>query len=667
MGVSPNAGKPFHAGEQTISRRELEVVSRRFWTRAEMRGEVGGSMRTDLLKRYPVVVATLAALLGTLLMLAAGMGEPARWIASIFALLVATQLGWGMVKDILKGHWGIDILAFTAILATVFVGEWIAALIICLMVSGGEALEDYAQQRATRSLSELMNRVPTRAQIIDASGSIREVELAEVVEGDTVMVKPAEILPVDGVLLDAEAEFDESSLTGESLPVHKLTGEALMSGAVNGNTAIRMRATASAENSQYARIVELVKEASESRAPVVRLADRYAVPFTLLAYLIAGCAWWFSGDPVRFAEVLVVATPCPLLIAAPVAFMGGMSRAAKSGVIVKDGGTLERLAAVKSAAFDKTGTLTRGTPILRAIHVEIGFAKDELLALAAAAEQYSTHVLAASIVAQARARGLHIAAVSEASEAAANGVSALVEGRRVLVGKPAWVDSKVQGLVRHVPEPGESCVYVGIDGVFAGVMVLADELRPDALATLEQLRVLGVQEMVMLTGDQQATADHIAKELGLDIVHAECLPADKVTKVGELKHRPVLMVGDGINDAPVLAAAEVGIAMGARGSTAASQSADVVIMTEHISQVANAVRIGRDTVRIALQSIWLGIIFSLVLMLIAATGALPAVFGALSQEVVDLVAILSALRALKGSGPLALVQKNAVSEPAAVS
>lgn len=633
----------------------------------EFVGEVENSMRIDLLKRYPVVVATLVVLLGTLLMIPAGLGEIAQWVASIFALLVAAQLGWGMVKDILKGHWGIDILAFTAILATVFVGEWIAALIICLMVSGGEALEDYAQQRATRSLSELMNRVPTRAQIIDTHGNIREVELAEVLEGDTVMVKPAEILPVDGVLLDAEAEFDESSLTGESLPVHKLTGETLMSGAVNGNTAIRMRATASAANSQYARIVELVKEASESRAPVVRLADRYAVPFTLVAYLIAGIAWWVSGDPVRFAEVLVVATPCPLLIAAPVAFMGGMSRAAKSGVIVKDGGTLERLAAVKSAAFDKTGTLTQGTPVLRSIQVENGFAKDELLALAAAAEQYSTHVLAASIVAQARARGLHIAAVSEASEAAANGVSAIVDGKRVLVGKPAWVDMQVKGLTRHNPGPGESSVYVGIDGVFAGVIVLADEVRPDALATLEQLRVLGVQEMVMLTGDQQATADHIAKELGLDTVHAECLPEDKVVRIGELKHRPVLMVGDGINDAPVLAAAEVGIAMGARGSTAASQSADVVIMTEHISQVANAVHIGRETLRIALQSIWLGIIFSLVLMLIAATGALPAIFGALSQEVVDLVAILSALRALKGSGPLRLAQKNLVSEPAKVS
>lgn len=600
------------------------------------------------MKRYPVVVATLVALAGTLLLLPFGMGEAARWIASIFALGVALQLGWSMVKDIARGHWGIDILAFTAILATVFVGEWVAALIICLMVSGGEALEDYAQVRATQSLSELMDRVPTRTRLMDTAGNLTEVKVETVIPGDVLLVRPGEVLPVDGVLLDGEADFDESSLTGESMPVHKLAGEQLLSGSVNGTRAISMRAAASAADSQYSRIVELVQEASKSRAPMVRLADRYAIPFTLLAYAIAGAAWWASGDPVRFAEVLVVATPCPLLIAAPVAFMGGMSRAAKGGVIVKDGGTLERLATVQSVAFDKTGTLTRGAPELRGIRPAPGFGDDELLGLVAAAEQYSSHVLAASIVAAARKRALPIAEVQDASEEATHGVSALVGGRRVLVGKPAWVASLATGVVRRELGPGESSVYVAVDGVFAGVLLLADELREDAGATLEQLRALGVKEMLMLTGDQQATADHIAAEIGLDTVHAECLPEDKVVHMRKLEHRPVMMVGDGVNDAPVLAAADVGVAMGARGSTAASQSADVVIMTERISQVAHAVRIGKDTLRIAVQSIWLGIVFSVVLMLVAATGVLPAVAGALSQEVVDLVAILSALRALKG-------------------
>ncbi|EMQ99496.1 heavy metal translocating P-type ATPase [Paeniglutamicibacter gangotriensis] len=611
------------------------------------------------MKRYPLVVATLVVLSGTLLLLPFGMGEAARWIAGIFALGVALQLGWGMVKDIARGHWGIDILAFTAILATVFVGEWVAALIICLMVSGGEALEDYAQVRATQSLSELMDRVPTRTRLMDAAGNLTEVLVEAVTAGDVLLVRPGEVLPVDGVLLEGEADFDESSLTGESMPVHKLAGEQLLSGSVNGTRAISMRAAASAADSQYSRIVELVQEASSSRAPMVRLADRYAVPFTLLAYVIAGAAWWVSGDPVRFAEVLVVATPCPLLIAAPVAFMGGMSRAAKGGIIVKDGGTLEKLAAVQSVAFDKTGTLTRGTPELRGVKPVEGFGADELLGLVAAAEQYSSHVLAASIVAAAGKRALPIAEVQDASEEATHGVSALVGGRRVLVGKPAWVASLAAGVVRRELGPGESSVYVAVDGVFAGVLLLADELREDAGATLERLRALGVKEMLMLTGDQQATADHIAAEIGLDTVYAECLPEDKVVHVRKLEHRPVMMVGDGVNDAPVLAAADVGVAMGARGSTAASQSADVVIMTENISQVAHAVRIGKDTLRIAVQSIWLGIVFSVVLMLVAATGVLPAVAGALSQEVVDLVAILSALRALKGGRKKAPVSRPA--------
>lgn len=602
-----------------------------------------------LLKRYPVVAATLAVLVATLIMVAAGAAGPATWVASVFALAVALQVGWGMAKNIMRGHWGIDVLAFTAILATVAVGEYIAALIICLMLTGGEALEDYAQARATRSLSALLERVPVQAHRLGADGTIVDVPVDELDVGETVMVRPGEILPVDGVLLSDAASFDESSLTGESLPAHKLAGDTVLSGTVNGTRAIHVRASATAANSQYSRIVELVREAAASRAPVVRLADRYAVPFTLLAYAVAGLAWWLSGDPVRFAEVLVVATPCPLLIAAPVAFMGGMSRAARSGVIVKDGGTLERLAAVRSVAFDKTGTLTAGIPKLRGIHPVPGIGEDELLALVAAAEQYSSHVLAASIVAEATQRSLEITPASEAGEVATRGVSARVGQRLVLVGKPAWIRTQVRDVVAYELAPGESSVYVGIDGSFAGVLVLADALRHDAGITLRQFRSMGVHELVMLTGDQQATADHIAAELGLDEVRAECTPEDKVDYVRSVATRPVMMVGDGVNDAPVLAVADVGIAMGARGSTAASQSADVVIMTENISQAAHAMHIGKDTVRIALQSIWLGIALSVVLMLVAATGVLPAVFGALTQEVVDLVAILNALRALKGT------------------
>ncbi|GAA1499094.1 heavy metal translocating P-type ATPase [Paeniglutamicibacter kerguelensis] len=602
-----------------------------------------------LIKRYPVVVVTLIVLLATLGMLGTGWGQLAQLVASAFALGLAVHLGWGMAKDIARGHWGIDVLAFTAILATVVVGEYLAALIICLMLSGGEALEDYAQMRATKSLSSLLERVPVWAHRVEADGTIHDVRVAELMVADAVLVRPGEILPVDGVLLDPEGSFDESSLTGESMPVYKIAGESLLSGAVNGARAITLRASATAADSQYSRIVELVTEAAASRAPVVRLADRYAVPFTMLAYVIAGAAWWASGDPVRFAEVLVVATPCPLLIAAPVAFMGGMSRAARTGVIVKDGGTLERLAAVKSVAFDKTGTLTQGIPQLRSIHPVEGMGEEELLSLVAAAEQYSSHVLAASIVAAASDRSLAISAVRDASEVATHGVSALVGKRRVLVGKPAWIKSHVPDVRHYELASGESSVYVAVDGHFAGVLVLADALRPDAAETLWQLRSMGIQDLLMLTGDQQATADHIAGELGLTRVRAECMPEDKVNFVRGLTRRPVMMVGDGVNDAPVLAASEVGVAMGARGSTAASQSADVVIMTERISQAAQAVRIGKDTVHIAVQSIWLGIVLSVLLMLVAATGVLPAILGALSQEIVDLLTIFNALRALKGT------------------
>ncbi|GAA1496097.1 heavy metal translocating P-type ATPase [Paeniglutamicibacter kerguelensis] len=603
----------------------------------------------SLIKRYPVVAATLLVLLGTMIVLGMGLGLPARGIASAYALGIAVKLGWNMVTDITRGHWGIDVLAFSAILATVLVGEYIAALIICLMVSGGAALEDYAQVRATKSLSSLLERVPVWAHRVDETGTLHDVQVAELAVGDTVMVRPGEILPVDGVLLDAEGSFDESSLTGESMPVNKVVGQTLLSGAVNGARAINLRASATAANSQYSRIVELVRDAAASRAPVVRLADRYAIPFTALSYAIAGCAWWASGDPVRFAEVLVVATPCPLLIAAPVAFLAGMSRGARTGLIVKDGGTLERLASVQSVAFDKTGTLTQGVPRLRSIQPVEGFEEDRLLSLVAAAEQYSSHVLAASIVAAANARALPIAPVRDASEVATHGVSALVGEFRVAVGKPAWIRTQVDDVETYELSSGESSVYVAVDGHFAGVLVLADELRSDAAATLGQLRAMGINEVFMLTGDQQATADHIATELGLSQVRAECLPEDKVNFVRGLKRRPVMMVGDGVNDAPVLAAAEVGVAMGARGSTAATQSADVVIMTERLSQAANAVRIGKDTLRIARQSIWVGIVLSVLLMLVAAGGVLPAIIGALTQELVDLITIFNALRALKGT------------------
>ena len=600
-----------------------------------------------LARRYWVVTLTLAIGLAGIVLALAGAGAAVPWIFSGYALAIAAWQAVGMVRDMLRGHWGLDILAITAIIATVAVGEYIAALLVVLMLMGGEALEDYANRRAKRELDALLTRAPQLAHRRDGD-EIVEIPADQVQPGDVLLVRPSEILPVDGTLRSAETTLDESSITGESVPVEKHAGDVVLSGAVNGQSAVEIVATATAADSQYQQIVALVAEAADSKAPVVRLADRYAVPFTLFSLALAGVAWWLSGDPVRFAEVLVLATPCPLLIAAPVAFIGGMSRAARNGIIVKGGGVLEQLSAATTAVFDKTGTLTHGEPTLVAIRPANGFGGDELLAAVASAEQYSSHVLAASMIEAARERDLPLAEAEWAREAATNGVQAKIGGREVVVGKFAFVNEHAPDAARTTIAPGELAVYVAIDGRYAGALLASDRLRSNARATLERLDTLGVHQTMMLTGDAQATADHIASDLGITRVRADCLPADKVHEVSAIADRPVIMVGDGVNDAPVLAAADVGIAMGAKGATAASESASAVILVDDISRVAKAVEIGRDTVRIALQSIWIGIIVSVALMLVAAFGAIPATIGALLQEVVDLVTILAALRAIGG-------------------
>ena len=470
--------------------------------------------------------------------------------------------------------------------------------------------------------------------------------------GDLLLVRPGALVPVDAILVSEHAVFDESSLTGESLPVERQAGEKVSSGAVNGQAAVTMRAAAPAAESEYQQIVRLVEQAASSKAKVVRLADRYAVPFTILALVIAGIAWAVSGDPVRFAEVLVVATPCPLLIAAPVAFLGGMSRAARFGLIVKGGGTLEQLSRARSAAFDKTGTITTGKPTLERIVAAPGFNADDVLRLAASTEVYSSHVLASSVVGAAKRRQIPLLEASEAEEFATNGVAATLRmpatPHTVLarVGKPSWVREYAPMLTVADLAPGELAIYVAADDRFAGAIIMRDQVREEAETVLRELTALGIERTLMVTGDVTATAQPIAEKLGISEVHAECRPADKVRIVSEVRPRALIMVGDGLNDAPVLAAADIGFAMGARGATAASESAAVVNRYDTLASLPRAVRIGQDTVRIALQSIWLGIIISVALMLIAAFGFLPALLGAWLQELVDLIAILGALRAV---------------------
>ena len=604
-----------------------------------------------LLRRYPVIAATVLAGAVVLILDMTGQATVARVLATAYVSAVIVWTLIGMIRDVLRGHVGLDVLAVVAMVATLAVGEYVAALIIVLMLSGGEALEDYAGRRAKRELTALLDRAPQTAHVVRRIGGdeqIRDVPADDVAVGDELLIRPAEVVPVDGELLSDEGSFDESSITGESLPVTRTTGDEVLSGAVNGSRAVRVRATKRSADSQFQQIVNLVRDAQESRAPVVRLADRFAIPFTAVSLVIAGAAWGLSGDSTRFAEVLVLATPCPLLIAAPVAFLGGLSRAAKAGIIVKGGSVIEQLARVASAAFDKTGTLTQGHPVLVDVVVANGFIGDDVLALAASAEQYSSHVLADGIRRAARDRGLDLRPASEAREAATNGVTAQIDGRTVVVGKPAYIAALAPDTARAELRPGQAAAYVAIDGRFAGVLVLADDARPESPAVIAWLRAHGVERIAMLTGDAAPTAQAIAAEVGITEVHAELLPAEKVHLASLMRPRPLLMVGDGVNDAPVLAAADIGVALGAKGSTAAGDAADAVILKDSLAGVAEAVHIGRHTLRVAFTAIWIGIALSIGLMLVATTGLIPAVVGALVQELVDLATILYALRALGG-------------------
>jgi heavy metal translocating P-type ATPase len=594
------------------------------------------------LLRYRYVWATIAVAAIVALLGLTPWGSSARWIASGYALLIAARSAWSMVKSIRTGSWGIDILAVAAIGATVAVGDYWAALVVVLMLMTGEALEDFAARRARSELSALMSREP-RVAHVRHDGATADVTVGSVVPGDVLEVRPGEAVPVDAQLVAGGAFFDESSISGESLPVWRPLGDTVLSGAVTTDEVVVLRAVATAQNSQYQTIVALVRAASDSKAPFVRLADRVAIPFTIGSFTIGLLAWLVSGDPVRLAEVLVVATPCPLLIATPVAFIAGMSRAAARGVIVKGGGALEQLSRVRTAAFDKTGTITQGSP--RVSRVEpLGTDEITVLALAGALEADSAHVLARAVVDEAGRRAVDVPEARHVTESIAEGLRGTVEGSEAAVGKLSFVAQDARPAWLPLAA-GETAVHVSRDGILLGRIVLTDAVRPESAGTVAGLREAGVVRVVMLTGDARDTAERIAAEVGIDDVRAGLLPADKVAAVRALDPRPVMMVGDGINDAPVLAVADVGVAMGARGATAASESADVVVLVDDLGGVLDVVALARRTVRVAYQSIGIGIGLSVGLMLVASFGVLPAILGAALQELVDVVTILNSLRA----------------------
>lgn len=545
-----------------------------------------------------------------------------------------------MIKTLKSGRYGVDILAITAIVATLAVGEYWASLMILIMLTGGDSLEDYAAKRANKELKSLLDNSPQKAhQLVD--GTLLDISVEKVKVDDELVVKPGEIVPVDGVVIKGSSTVDESSLTGESRPENKNQGDPLMSGSINGDSSITMKAEKSAADSQYQTIVKLVRESESQPAHFVRMADRYAIPFTITAYVIAGVAWFVSKDPTRFAEVLVVASPCPLILAAPIALVAGMSRSSRNGIVVKTGTTLEKMAETQSVAFDKTGTITQGALSVAQIVPESGISKEELLVLAASAEQESSHILARSLLAY-KGTPQKLKEVSDLAEITSSGVKAIIEGKEIRVGKPAFVShQKIEKIV------DQTTIYISQDEVFLGYITFTDTIRPEAKKTMEELRKLNVNHLLMVTGDHRKVADTIANEVGITEVYAECLPQDKIDVLKKIpaSNRPVIMVGDGVNDAPSLAIADVGIAMGAHGATAASETADAVILKDDLEKVSTAVKISKDTMKIAKQSVLIGILICTILMLIASTGIIPALFGAVLQEVVDTVSILSSLRA----------------------
>ena len=581
------------------------------------------------------------ALFSAILEFGFGLALVAQIIITVTGTLIALSMLKEMIKTLRSGSYGVDLLAITAVAATLAVGQYWAAMIVLIMLVGGDSLEDYASKKAHTELKALLDNSPQTAHKVVADKLI-DIKVDEANIGDQLVVKPGETVPVDGHIIKGSSMFDESSLTGESRPITKNVSDTVYSGSINGDSAITMTVDKLAKDSQYQRLIQLVKQADSTPAHFVRMADRYAVPFTGIAFVIAGIAWFVSKDPVRFAEVLVVASPCPLILAAPVALVSGMSRSSRNGIVVKTGSVLEKMATAKTAALDKTGTITSGRLFVDQIKPVAGTTKEELLSYAASAEQSSGHILARSLLNYAVKHDVNLLEVQQLSEVTGNGVTAQIAGQTIKVGKASFVAPTAQ-----VAETTQTCVYISLNDRYIGTITFIDKLRFEAAQTMQTLRDHGVKHLMMLTGDQQAIAQTIAKEVGIDDVRAKLLPEEKIKAlkaVPESEH-PVIMVGDGVNDAPSLTVADVGIAMGAHGATAASESADVVILKDDLLKVAKAVEIAQDTLRIARQAVLIGIFICVFLMLVASTGFIPAIVGAMFQEVIDTVSILWGLRA----------------------
>lgn len=604
-------------------------------------------MVRDRLKTALLAIAALGLTVG-LALWAGGQADLATlaWSAGVIPVLAA--LVAEIIRSLARQEVGLDIVAALSMSAALVFGETLAAAVVALMYSGGTFLESFAQGRAQREMSDLLSRV-ARTATLHRDGRLTQVPLDDIAPGDLLLIRQGEVAPVDGTLASGSAMLDQSALTGESLPVRLSQGADVMSGATNAGEAFDLRATRRAADSTYAGIVRLVRAAQNSRAPMARLADRYSLLFLGVTVVLATAAWWFTGDPIRAVAVLVVATPCPLILAVPVALVAGLSRAARFGVLIKGAKPLEAMARISVLIVDKTGTLTDGRPRIVAVHTTSGMPEDQVLYFAAALDQLSQHPVAQAVVAAARAKGATLPVPTDVVETPGEGVTGTVDGRAVVVGGTGFVAARSGSAAWDMAaqEPGAVMVAVAVDGRPAGWLVMADSLRAGIGDLLAGLRKQGIARIVLATGDRHAVAMAVSRGLSLDAVHADLTPDQKVQLVlSERLNGPVMMVGDGVNDAPALAAADVGVAMGARGAAASAEAADVVLLVDHLDRLLPGLVVARGARHIALESVVAGIGLSVMGMIAAALGCLTPVQGALLQEAIDIAVILNALRAL---------------------
>lgn len=578
--------------------------------------------------------------------------SPANYIWLATLIIGSAPLMYRVLKVIKQGKVGVDLIAIAAILASFWAAQYVAGVVILLMLSTGEALESYAQAKAKSELTQLLSKAPSIAHL-KTGKTLKDISVTEVQVGNMLVIKPGEVVPVDGVVAFGVSNCDEAVITGESLPVEKKSGSMVYSGAINLDKPLEIHATKTSSESKYQVIIKLVQEAQNAQSPTVRIADRYALFFNIITFGAAGLTWFFSHDPTRVLSVLVVASPCPLILAVPIAIISGISKAASRGIIIKNGTALEKLGVIKGLVFDKTGTLTIGVPEVVEVVTVSKLTKDAILHLAASADQLSVHVFARSLIHFSQKNNLQLDYPQKFSEIFGQGVTATIKGKKYIFGKLSFLKEKGLLIKNNITKhhqtfqmQGKTAVYLGNNDTLLGYVIFADIVRPETADMFKSLKAHRLNKIIMLTGDKKAVAENIATSVGLQEYRAELLPEQKVTELNKIQAEfgPMAMIGDGVNDAPALAAASVGIAMGSNGATAASEAGDIVIMVNNVHRVHDTVHIAQYSMKLAKQGIFLGMGTSMFLIIFACFGLITPIAGALMQEILDAAVILNALR-----------------------